>query len=153
MNCEPIPEPNAPGFFICTRCQQRLSNISRDFPTRKNCPALAGKQPEVIEPGVGAALHQLLDELGLKEKEGCGCTQWRLDMDRNGIDWVKSHRDEVIAQLESAAAKLGWLDTLKTGAKLVRQPWFRPLAAESVAGQMLDEAIRRAELTAAGGAG
>ena len=78
--------------------------------------------------GPGTELANLLKWFGIKAKEkGCGCKSMQKKMDKNGAQWCRDHKDEILDHLAKEANKRGL-------------PFVR-LAAE----KLVDLAIRRAE--------
>ena len=62
-----------------------------------NCRAL----PRPL-PGPGTHLAAILRELGIPKTAGCGCDEMIAKMNQWGPDGCQSHRDEIIAHLQSA---------------------------------------------------
>lgn len=90
--------------------------------------------------GVGSELHDLLATIGINEASGCGCKHKAAEMDINGVAWCESNREGLSkwmvkaseSRLQERKSRLLWLpDGLRLPTEQV------------VAGQLLDEAVRR----------
>ena len=78
--------------------------------------------------GPGTELASLLKWFGIKAKEkGCGCKSMQKKMDKNGAQWCRDHKHEILDHLAKEAKKRGLP--------------FVKLAAS----KLLELAIRRAE--------
>ena len=78
--------------------------------------------------GPGTHLKNLLAWFNIKSKEkGCGCRSLQKKMDRNGPQWCRDNREQILDHLAAEAKKRGL-------------PFLR-LAAE----KLLELAIRRSE--------
>ena len=78
--------------------------------------------------GPGTHLKNMLGWVGIRAKEkGCGCQSMQKKMDKNGPQWCRDHKEEILDHLAKEAQKRGL-------------PFVR-LAAE----KLVDLAIQRAE--------
>ncbi|MGI9460167.1 MAG: hypothetical protein ACR2NF_09230 [Pirellulales bacterium] len=78
--------------------------------------------------GPGTHLKNMLGWVGIRAKEkGCGCKSFQKKMDKNGPQWCRDHKEEILAHLEKEAKK--------------RKLPFIKLAAS----KLIDLAIRRSE--------
>ena len=135
--------------FTCPNCR-RIFNI-RLFPFHCSCHWVCvdardpGRLADVTPaPSVGSELTLLLAELGLRYKPDCGCHAKAMAMDAWGPEGCVGTRELIIAWLEEAYETAGWLETIRAG---WRGAWtLNPL---DPFGSLLDEAMRRAEATAA----
>ena len=78
--------------------------------------------------GPGTQLANLLKWFGIKAKEkGCGCKSMQKKMDKNGAQWCRDHKAEILDHLAKEAAKRNL-------------PFVKALASK-----LVELAIRRAE--------
>ena len=86
--------------------------------------------PTTTTPGPGTQLANLFKWFGIHAKEkGCKCGHWQRKMDKNGPQWCRDHKDEILDHLAKEAKKRGL-------------PFVRLAAAK-----ILDLSIRRSEKT------
>ena len=123
---EPIPERDRQAVAPTIIPKSRAS-------ARKPAPKL-----DVI--GVGSELHSLLAAIGINEASGCGCKQKAAEMDSNGIAWCEANREGLTRWMMRASEER----LRERQSKLLWLPQSARMASTSiVAGQMLDEAVRR----------
>jgi hypothetical protein len=89
-----------------------------------------------LSNGVGHEIHKITTQLGIPACRACYLMA--LDMDRNGVEWCKQHRDELIAQIEKRAKDMGWLKWIEAGAKAIA------LGLPKTPAGMFDLAVERA---------
>jgi len=150
MTCE------CPADGFCARYKREMTGRVREIcqginidpakaeAYRRNWLALAN-----APAGSGEHLRRLLHELDITSREGCGCKERISQMDGWGRACA-GHRAEIASWLQEAAAERGWLEKIRTGVKLLAQPWFNPVYPY---GSIVDEAIRRSEESLRGATG
>jgi hypothetical protein len=97
-------------------------------------------------PGPGTEIEKLFSLL-LNRPSCPACKDLRDRMNEWGIDGCKTHRDEIIAQLEAQYKTLSWSETIGAainGTAAGLASVINPLSPEK---SLLDEAIRRASAT------
>src|SRR5262245_39426508 len=62
---------------------------------------------------VGDALKSLIDQLGLRRKNGCRCRQMIAKMNRWGVAGCRERRAEIIEHLAAAYHGLSWAEIMK----------------------------------------
>lgn len=106
-------------------------------------PDATPTHPRQTRRGVGTHLKLILNALGLGESASCGCESMRARMDAWGPAGCRANREPIEAHLRTEARKVGWVATLKAGARAASAGLIlNPL---DPAPGLLAEAIRRAE--------
>ena len=130
----------------CQLCRtEYLSKYENPAMFKAQCRVKARQaaKPQIERPanGPGRELEKLIGELNLPSL-GCGaCQELAKQMDLWGPDGCREHREHIVRDIESRAAKVGWVDYLNAAVQLIREPWFDFI---DPIGSMVDEAIRRA---------
>src|SRR5262245_13176413 len=112
--------------LTCPRCGFRAKAKT----WRRNCPMAPP------DKGAGRHLHDLFTSMGVK---ACAlCSDLAREMDSKGVEWCRANHDYIVERIKQNAGGLSWREWfLATGAAA--------LAGYATIGQMVDEAIRRAE--------
>ena len=91
----------------------RLVEGSKCHPDKATCQAacLSGTtfgDRTMTTLGPGTHLKNMLAAFGIKAKEkGCKCGHWQKKMDKNGPQWCRDHKDEILDHLAKEAKKRG----------------------------------------------
>lgn len=55
---------------------------------------------------VGSELAKIIPEWAVKSREGCGCSDWTLKMDKWGVEGCERHRRSILSHLVLQSDKL-----------------------------------------------
>lgn len=98
----------------------------------------------VVRELVGDCLKEVLAELGIDDKDGCGCASMAAKMNFWGVAGCEVNRKEILCHLRKSASERGWQVTCWAALLALRKAkWLNPL---SPFGSLLDEAMRRASI-------
>jgi hypothetical protein len=95
----------------------------------------------------GDHLHKLLESLGAKPTNSCGCAAKIAEMNSGGVGWCKEHRAEIIDHLNKAYHGLTWSEVAGAAAAAVASGLALKLNSLDVCGSLVDLAIERAEVS------
>jgi len=142
MNCTLIETPRGDGTsdYACPHCPQVHRFASGLARAKRTCLA------EPPPPGPGTHLAWLIKELGIRPAGDCGCIEFAAEMDR--WDGCQQRRAEIVDRLKSKLPEVTWRKRWGAGWQLLSKhaSWFRVC---DPFGSIVDEAIRRAEASAA----
>ncbi|REK19178.1 MAG: hypothetical protein DWQ37_01945 [Planctomycetota bacterium] len=93
----------------------------------------------------GAMLAHLLAELGIVQRQGCGCQNRARQMDDWGVEGCREHRAQIAAWLRTDLRRYGWRERLRAAVRAVRTGLAFRLNPFDLFTGLVDEAIRRAE--------
>jgi hypothetical protein len=94
--------------------------------------------------GPGTELKAILATLGIAP-DGCACNARARRMDAGGVEWCRTHRDEIAGWLRDEAGKRGWGDVFAAGARAVLSGLAFRIDPADVYGSLVSLAIERAE--------
>lgn len=95
--------------------------------------------------GVGSQLWRMLESIGVKHDEDCGCLGWAERLNAWGPAGCRLQRDEIAVQLRRQSKRLGWRRSILAAARSVATGLAFRLRPAEPFGSLVDEAIRRAE--------
>lgn len=98
--------------------------------------------PPITRERVGDCLKEVLGELDIDERDGCGCASMVAKMNSWGIGGCQEHRETILCHLRTKAKERGWaaIGWAAFAALKNRPVWLNPLTPYT---SMLDEACRR----------
>lgn len=141
---------NKTHYAYCSGIGTKLPVESREFYLNKLLERCHRNKDDLPKTGgqflqknstVGDELRDLINDLGVKKWEGCGCEADIFRINSMPVEVCVEKRGEIAALLMRKAASLG-LIAVSVTEKLLQQPWFNkrhPFLS------IVDEAIRRAK--------
>lgn len=96
--------------------------------------------------GPGSQLWRLLEELGIEHQSDCQCLSHAEQMNAWGLSGCREHRDEIVAWMRQGQDRFGWQPKLMAAARAVATGLAFRLNPFDLFPDILDEAIRRAEV-------
>jgi hypothetical protein len=145
MPDNPLPKPNPIDLMGPLDKPVDVKKLVQQAAEETKLEAQATPPP--LNYGPGTELKKLLADLGLNEQGGCGCAVRANQMDNWGVDGCREHREEILGWLREQQEKVGWATKLKAGALAVKTGLAFSLNPFDPAPGLLDEAIRRADLS------
>jgi len=97
--------------------------------------------------GVGTELTKLIAQFNVKPDKSCNCAAKAAEWNRNGVEWCKANREEILTHLRKAYSGLSLLSRAAIAAKLPVEVAVG-MAWEGAPSWLLNEALRRAEAQA-----
>lgn len=97
----------------------------------------------VVRELVGDRLKEVLGELDIDERDGCGCASMAAKMNFWGVAGCEANRKEILCHLRKSARERGWQVACWAALLAIRKAkWLNPLAPFA---SLLNEAMRRAK--------
>ena len=91
----------------------------------------------------------MLAELGIDPGPSCPCRRRMRQMDEWGVDGCREHREEIVGWLREGQERYGWGARITAGWRTVVSGLAWRINPGDPLGSLVDEAVRRAEATAA----
>lgn len=124
------------------------SSMTGAVPARKRKPA---RKKPATEPaptsGPGTELHAMLENIGIRPSAHCPCRKMARKMDRWGVEGCRQNRQEIIDHIQQQMDARGWADKLAAASRAAVSGLAFRLNPLDIPGSLVDEAIRRAEVT------
>jgi len=129
----------------CKQCGYQ----ARRAGARRTCTAYGPHpEPEPSDPwgaGVGAELHQLLDQLGIPPTGECGCVAMARELNEWGPDGCRERRAEIVQRLRDRRKLESWHVLAAAAARSLTTAVGWTIDILDPIGSLLDMAIRNAE--------
>lgn len=129
---EPHPASSTATRFSCPSCQRSYRLHVKVLPFYCPCGARldsieyteAKPTLPVVKPyGVGDAMTEVMQSLGIREKVNCSCKALAAKMNEFGIDGCERKKDWIISELKANAEKYSWIETLTIAAQNITNPF------------------------------
>jgi hypothetical protein len=145
----------SPGVWVCANvnCGRVLQIPDERHIPLARCKGYLPRAPGSKKPlrpnhpvGVGTAITDLIQSLGMKPRPGCFCKSMARKMNNWGPAGCREHRDEIIAHLNRAYSEQSTWATIRAAYHAAASgavfDWLNPL---DPAGSLLDRALAVAE--------
>lgn len=105
---------------------------------------------ETPQEGPGTELRKMLASIGIEPGPTCPCHDMMQKMNRWGVAGCREHRGEIVMHVQEQMGHRSWREKLSAAAKAATNGLAIRLNPVDIPGSLLNEALRRAELSPAG---